>query len=116
MPIDVKLLDPTDISVKSISTTPYYDDACDHGEDAYLFSYEHLSGRPDGTFCKEKRDVYVFEDYELEQHWCIRYGNEPSEYYSPGDVLNLSHTHKDIVEILMTCGYLRYELFTETEE
>jgi len=57
--------------------TPFHPDQCNHGEHCYRGSIQYQEGTK-----TEKLDVYVFEQQE-KQSICIRYGDEPSQYYSP---------------------------------
>lgn len=59
----------------------FWEDSCQHGHDAYVGSFMHQDH--DIEFA-QKLDVYVFQDPNFGAEVCIRYGNAPSEYYSPG--------------------------------
>ena len=61
--------------------TRYHTDGCEHGEDAFVGSYElpDHTDRPGG-----RCDVYVDFNSEVHPHVCIRYGEHASKYFSPG--------------------------------
>ncbi len=57
--------------------TPYFEDDCDHPEDSFLgTAFAGDAGR-------EPHDVYLYVDGG-ELTLCFRYGDEGSEYISPG--------------------------------
>lgn len=56
---------------------PVWEDRCQHPPESYVGSYQFVRHPVDGWhYC----DLYIFDDCEV----CIRIGNEPQEYYSPG--------------------------------
>lgn len=55
---------------------PVWSNECHHDEDCYIGSFDYLG---------KGYDVYVFGT-RVEQSVCIRYGDEASEYYSPGSI------------------------------
>lgn len=73
---------------------PKWEDHCEHPEGSYVgsFSCVYRLGAG-GSLTEEKCDLYVYEsrrqDLADEQGACIRFGNEPQEYYSPIDVQNI---------------------------
>lgn len=54
-------------------------DHCEHPEDSYLGTVWFME---DGR--RQAWDIYVYQDYDG-AHACFRYGEEPSEYISPGN-------------------------------
>lgn len=67
---------------------PEFKDGCDHGHNAFVgtVQYVEIDKSSASGFVKKFLDVYVF-DAERGQHVCLRYGNEPHEYYSPGTTI-----------------------------
>lgn len=64
---------------------PVWKDHCNHRKEEYVGSFVTYS-----KGVELKHDLYVFEDFDLiEQHTCIRCGNEPQEYSSPGPLYQL---------------------------
>ena len=63
--------------------TPHYTDTCKHPDSSYVGSIQLHSPEI------EWLDVYVYEDEIIGTTVCIRYGNEDSQYYSPGHILNV---------------------------
>jgi hypothetical protein len=61
-------------------TGPVWVDGCNHPKEAYVSSFKSLHFKPE--IREEKYDLYVF-DQPSGQSVCIRFGNEPQEYYSP---------------------------------
>lgn len=64
--------------------TPVWNDECNHGIESYICSFENLY-QSNKKLYKENLDLYVFGDNQV----CIRFGNEPHEYYSPGHITNI---------------------------
>lgn len=62
---------------------PVWVDGCNHPKEAYVGSFSSLHFKP--KMREANYDLYVF-DQPSEQGVCIRFGNEPEEYYSPGPV------------------------------
>lgn len=85
--------------------TPVWHDKCQHGIDSYICSFENIYNYNKELY-KEMIDIYVFGDSDI----CLRYGNEPHEYYSPGNIVNVySFAHIDekynaVVKILNYFG------------
>lgn len=71
--------------------TPYWEDGCSHFIlDTYIGSF---------SIDEEKYDVFTYEKSN-KTHICIRYGNEDSEYLSPGSVRQtqkIIHDNPDLV-------------------
>jgi hypothetical protein len=74
---------------------PHWKNLCNHSASDYLMTIKIPN------YYKETLDIYIFENKEscLGQQVCMRYGNEDSEYYSMGNIIN-------IIEILD----LKYEV------
>jgi len=66
--------------------TPHWTDHCRHPEGSYLGSILSFNNGKE-----EWLDIYVYEDRLSHEGLsvCIRYGNEGSDYYSPGSILNV---------------------------
>lgn len=60
---------------------PVWQDACEHGVDCYVCSFQVLKH---DTKEIKKYDLYVFPNDYYGNEVCIRYGNEGHEYISPG--------------------------------
>jgi len=67
---------------------PVWPDHCLHPDGAYVCSFEY--GEKCGTdqWRDVKIDLYVFQG-AYGQEACLRFGKEPSDYYSPGETINL---------------------------
>jgi hypothetical protein len=63
---------------------PVWVDGCNHPKEAYVGSFKSLHFKPE--LREASYDLYVF-DSPSGQEVCIRYGNEPQEYYSPGPLV-----------------------------
>lgn len=69
-----------------LKDTKFYDlgvhrNACNHPPEAYVGTTECATTAGWAMF-----DVFIYQDTPTQQHVCIRYGREGSEYYSPGEV------------------------------
>lgn len=82
--------------------TPEYKDHCSHPKGSYLGSIQQ--GPKHNS---EWLDIYVYEDALQGQSVCIRYGKNDSEYYSPGNVLNV------IASIMTNPNMEAYQLATK---
>jgi hypothetical protein len=72
------------------SGIPFWKDSCNHPEESYIGSAiysERYFEEGIVQYKDQKIDVYVF-DNPSSQNVCIRYSNEPSEYISPGTLLD----------------------------
>lgn len=60
---------------------PIYADWCNHGRESFVGSFK--------VYREDERvdtyDLYIFERNCV----CLRYGNKPEEYLSPGKIVNL---------------------------
>ena len=65
--------------------TPHYYDGCEHPKESYIGSIQWINEGHN----EEWLDVYVYDDIFVETAVCIRYGEEASEYYSVGSIINL---------------------------
>jgi hypothetical protein len=81
---------------------PVWTDGCNHDSAAYVGSFETLG---------EKYDLYVFSDEMYGNNVCIRCGNEPSNYASPGGIVGLiqgaqvgMESYKDALELILSLG------------
>lgn len=57
--------------------------------DGYLFSFSYSEVAGDGSTYSEKIDVYCFDNGHNKQEFCLRFGDEGHEYYSPGGLENI---------------------------
>lgn len=58
--------------------SPVWEDACGHGASYFIDSFSYLEN---GEILQA--DLYIWNTPNNYQQVCIRYGNEPHEYYSP---------------------------------
>lgn len=68
----------------TIVSGPVWTDGCDHPKGTYVGSFITLHIKPE--IRQAIYDLYVFNQPSGESV-CIRYGNEPQEYYSPGPLV-----------------------------
>lgn len=64
--------------------TPYWTDHCGHKPEDYVGSAEYM----ESTGELAKIDVYLYPDNVYRQGVCIRVSDEPSDYISPGGLLD----------------------------
>jgi hypothetical protein len=101
-------------------TTPFWVDECGHG--GYLFSYTAVTypvvdgSRKTHT---ENIDVYCWEQpSSKDQEFCLRYGNKPNEYRSPGGIEGIftSRDHEPYqgcMKLLRQLGNIRFVTMKE---
>lgn len=86
----------------SKSNTPKFVNGCSHKKSEYLgsVSYQEIDNVKK-TVKECWLDIYIFN--KKHQEVCIRYGNEASEYYSPGPLKNfiLSVYNNDIYKLAL---------------
>lgn len=70
-------------------TGPVWTDGCNHPKEAYVGSFASLHFKPE--LKQASYDLYVFDE-PSGQSVCIRFGNEPQEYYSPGPLMRFIST------------------------
>ena len=75
---------------------PLYGDCCEHGQDTYVSSF--LIHESDG---KTGYDLYVYTNH-FKQDVCLRYGDEPHEYFSVGQ---LNHLMTQMADEVMITSY-----------
>lgn len=90
---------------------------CQHKDEHYVGSFTHEELVLGSTMPRiEFLDVYVFP--QREGHTvCIRYGDEGSEYYSPGPLYQFIQTaslpghvmYKDALQLILAKGTIKYE-------
>jgi len=68
---------------------PKYTNHCKHDKESFIKTIEVIE-KVNGEWKENKYDVYVFNDKTFGPEVCIRYGNEPSEYMSPGPLLDFA--------------------------
>src|SRR5579859_6928498 len=80
--------------LSSISTTPFWTDHCEHSPDTYVCSFvtEHIHEK---KVCETKFDLYIFNQTYFGQELCLRSGNEPQNYCSPGSVTDFIIRNKN---------------------
>ena len=97
---------------------PVFTDECNHGTDHYVGTIQVLRNHEDykktgGIF--DCYDVYIFHS-ENYQEVCLRYGNEPHEYISPGTLIDfiraasnkMPHYYK-AMQLILSRGKIRWE-------
>lgn len=90
---------------------PVWNNECEHS--GYIGTVESLDS-VNGIPVQEKLDVYVFESSYPKQSVCLRFGNEPSEYYAPLGVIGLiegKHLfsgYKNALELLLKEGKIEW--------
>lgn len=73
-----------------VEQKPKFEDCCSHGKDAYIGSVKYPRKDDDGKFGFHRLDIYHYhEDWPCGQQFCLRYGNEPGEYLSPGGLVEV---------------------------
>lgn len=92
---------------------PVFDDHCEHGESAYIGSFDLVIRDSNNTFLEGFYDVYVY-DGNRGSEICIRYGNEPADYISPGRIDQFAQLQQDEVKtcalaLINKHGRFRYE-------
>lgn len=65
----------------SIIDGPVWTDGCNHGAGCYVCSFTWLNH---GSLILKKYDLYLFPQSWHGTEVCIRYGDKPSHYISPG--------------------------------
>jgi hypothetical protein len=85
----MKLTDEQRAIIGLDESSPHWHDACEHGAENLVGSFRIVSNQGD-AFRLKKYDLYVFTEHGR-QEICIRYGDEPGDYISPG-------TPKDFVQ------------------
>lgn len=97
-----------------LTHTPRFTNHCNHKKEEYIgtASYSYIRGKECG---REWIDVYVYEDCTMGQEICIRFGEEPENYYSVGrvvDFLRRSHNENQpyakALDILFYHGTFKY--------
>jgi hypothetical protein len=90
---------------------PYWQDGCKHKRSEFIGGFESYS-RNDKIF--KRYDLYLFKAKYYGTEACIRYGNEPYEYISPGPITLMAlHTQDDVyfraLELINRSVTLRYK-------
>jgi hypothetical protein len=73
---------------------PHWTDACQHEPGSYVCTFEVMHRHFRSPFHKWTRQVYDLYLFKQEFHGtevCLRYGNEGSEYCSPGGLSEFLH-------------------------
>lgn len=76
---------------------PIYTDSCEHGPECYVCSireFRHPHNKETEAGKYTYYDLYLFPQKHYGMEVCIRYGNEGSEYISPGSLMEfLAHAN-----------------------
>jgi hypothetical protein len=90
---------------------PRWKDLCGHG--GYVGTFENVERPGDGV---EIIDLYVFEHpRDGIQDFCLRYGPEDPDYYSPGDIYGVIQAaehlqrYRNAVRMLRALGRIKWE-------
>lgn len=85
---------------------PKWVDHCGHGPHTYVATFESVYADVNKKIVREELDLHVWHGNKI----CLRFGNEPSEYYSPGTVSNvlrsahLMESYARVTQILLAMG------------
>jgi len=96
----------------SLVDGPVWKDHCNHGPTEYIASFSVIKNRQ-GVLSEEKFDLYLFEGGDIGQEVCIRYGDNPEQYISPGTLADFIqsacslHTGQSSSEYWMAYQILR---------
>lgn len=86
-PVEPEILDPAEYALCYAVAGPHWADLCGH--DGYVGTVWPVVHSKAGSR-REIIDVYVFEQSNLGQTICLRYGDEEaSQYHSPGSIEGL---------------------------
>jgi hypothetical protein len=64
---------------------PIWEDGCNHPPGSYVASFQTFLGLD----VKERIDLYAYPLPDGKMNFCMRFGPEGHEYYSPGDIENI---------------------------
>jgi len=93
---------------------PKFIDQCNHGIDNFIGTI-HVTEKDHktGELKQVPYDVHIFEDAIFGTEVCIRFGNEPDEYLSPGQITNLTGRNMPVYEkawrLIQAKGRLIYQ-------
>jgi len=76
----------------------YWTNHCNHDEEGYICSYESIEPRMvDGKriWIEHKIDMYMYKD-SCGTEICLRYGEEPHEYMSNGNISYLCWSKQEV--------------------
>ena len=105
-----------ELKVLGVIEGPVHANPCEHKDDEYVCSFEYTDRRGDnGRWFSEQIDMYVVSrpGDQTGQSVCLRFGNEPSEYYSGPlqMILNINHDpYRTAIALLWALGSLRWGL------
>ncbi len=74
---------------------------CGHLAEEYVGTISDVE-KVNGEWMERFYDVYVFADKHFGHEVCIRYGNEPSEYLSPGTIDMMVRSTREIYRKTMS--------------
>lgn len=81
-------------------------DCCGHGIDTFIGTFNHYTNGGLQIY-----DVYIFPT-SCGDELCLRYGNAPSEYASPGQLLgfngNTNEVYRKAMELIRKNGMVKY--------
>lgn len=89
--------------------TPFFTNCCEHPKKSYVGSVTVLHS----PIRSERFDIYFFAGFKMTEV-CVRYGNEPHEYCSPGNLVDVIRSsnyiphYKAIVDLLIERGKLSF--------
>ena len=97
------------------SMKKYWTNHCKHPKDNYVCSYESIQSTQDGLI-EDKIDMYAHSDISLgETLICLRYGQEPHEYMSCGNVLSVASGREEVKKkAIRLLGYLGIYTWTRS--
>ena len=92
---------------------PKFIDQCDHGKENFIGTIWVVEKNKAGELEQNPYDVHIFEDATFGTEVCIRYGNEPQDYFSPGQITNLIGRNVPVYEkawrLIQAKGRLTYQ-------
>lgn len=72
---------------------PIHKDLCNNGSECYVGSFSTIYyNQSVKTTIEELIDLYIYPDNLFGQCLCLRFGSEPSQYYSPLSVLHMARS------------------------
>jgi hypothetical protein len=102
--------------IEGLTTTPFWKDECSHSADSYVCSFI-VNRIHDNKVFDTKFDLYIFKQKYYGQEICLRNGNEPGEYYSPGSVTDFisrnrfgTRWYRSVADLLCYIGNIKWEL------
>ena len=104
--------------IKGLTDKPFWKDECNHAPESYICSFI-IERIHDKNVFETKFDLYIFNQPYYGQEICLRDGNEPKDYCSPGSVTdymihygNASGLRRNIASLLRHIGRIKWEQYT----